>query len=647
MAPDSLAGPELIVLGKRAGQWVEGAARRAELGNRLVGRLEGLDQRLERLAARHHVTRGRGQQLRRRRSGRGVQENHHLGAGQHVRERTLVLLEELRIEGLGVCRRAEVARQFCFDDRGDLGACGLERGIERAEEAHALRVQAGVVGIERAGAVQRLQHQERLLLAPVDLEGGEVDIDVVAREVLQRLDKLDRLIQRRARLRQQQALGVCVLLCLLVTVLVALGLLLLDLGGGGRRLLGLGALGGLALLAQQLLLLLLAQPLHARLLLRRDGGRERDVVQPEIRVDRNQRGPHEELVALQHVLQAQQPDVGAQGNLAHAVRVEVELVVGELVEMRPNCMQLLERLADGALADERERLLGLEPHALHVRQLLHRVRSLPCEHRRKLLGAGNVARTQAVLDALGVDVAVCRVQLARRVHHLGGLDKIAAMLQNLCLNQIQINQRRRVLDCSLDQLQRLGRPAKVVLVLRQHVVRPQQRRGGLDRVVGRRELSGRRERGHIAEQQLLDDSRLGGVAVKHTNIAEDRRHALPDVDPQILVDQRAERGARRDGQRQAPQHVRGAVLLRQLLLEEAQAVRLGLGIDAQALLQAQIIRLVLRVPRQQLAVQRLGLRQLAQADVQLGDRLHVQQLVHHELLVLLEVCQRALVVAGL
>ena len=61
--------------------------------------------------------------------------------------------------------------------------------------------------------------------------------------------------------------------------------------------------------------------------------RDRLLVQPQVHRDGDIGRARVEPVRAQHVLQAQQVHVGAQRHLAHAVRVEVELVLDYLGEV--------------------------------------------------------------------------------------------------------------------------------------------------------------------------------------------------------------------------------------------------------------------------------------------------------------------------
>jgi hypothetical protein len=113
----------------------------------------------------------------------------------------------------------------------------------------------------------------------------------------------------------------------------------------------------------------------------------------------------------------------------------------------------------------------------------------PSKHGRELLRARDVAGPQVVLDALAVEVPICRVQLAGRVHHVGCLERVASVLrvraalarhlEDLGLDHVEINERRRVCNGGVNEAKGLRGVAVEVLVLGQDEVCPQQRRGRL------------------------------------------------------------------------------------------------------------------------------------------------------------------------
>ena len=53
-------------------------------------------------------------------------------------------------------------------------------------------------------------------------------------------------------------------------------------------------------------------------------------MKPKVDVDGTGGGPLEELVRPEHVLQSEEVDIGAESHLAHAVGVEVKLILDDL-----------------------------------------------------------------------------------------------------------------------------------------------------------------------------------------------------------------------------------------------------------------------------------------------------------------------------
>mmetsp|Transcript_124347 Transcript_124347/g.348258 ORF Transcript_124347/g.348258 Transcript_124347/m.348258 type:complete len:440 (+) Transcript_124347:267-1586(+) len=333
-----------------------------------------------------------------------------------------------------------------------------------------------VVCVVPAGQIkqldQGLQTMKQLPLSAHDVVRQNVCGGIIGAIHHEPLDQLVRLLH-----------GVPLEKLLAVRILVHLLGLAAGSGGGSRYLRRLRGLLPLLLVLQ--LLLVRGAQLGARtvaVLRRRPDGLAAGSHVEELQVDLEgvlRRTPVE-LVREEPVLHAEHGHVRLQGRLLQAIVVEIELVLGDVVEVLEGLVVLLQRLAVVLLPVVAPAHGGLVPHALHVVQVggLGRV-GLLGEEQRLLHAALRVVEPQQCPDALRVQVPVREVQRPYLLVPLGRLLEVAGVPVDPRLAKVELHERRRVVDGAVDVAERLLRLAEEVEVVCGDHPREEEARGGL------------------------------------------------------------------------------------------------------------------------------------------------------------------------
>ena len=281
-------------------------------------------------------------------------------------------------------------------------------------------------------------------------------------------------------------------------------------------------------------------------------------------------------------------------------------------------MALFQRLAALAESSIGVGALVLEPHALHLAQIVERGRVLARELGGYLLGLLDHVGAQHVLAALVVDEAVGGVERLGLVQPAHGLVVVARVLVDLALDHVELDQSGRVVDGLVDVVEsRLG-VANVVAVLGQIVVDPEEsgrRLLLLVASVARVEAATLGQMARVAGNQLANARQLGRVGVQVLELLVERRHALVQSATHVGVDGRAELVAAEKLERQAARHVRARILVAVLAIEGHARLHAA---QLEALLEAPIVGHVLRIALDEALVHLARLVQLFRLKVRVG-----------------------------
>ena len=521
------------------------------------------------------------------------------------------MLARLQVLGVERLHRGRGERRDVRAEPLHLGAhLGRDRlgTRKRQMEAHKLDMQRWRRRVDRIPLCQSAQREAPALLAQRKLKHREPRAQVPRRRLLQHARKAVCVLQRRGARRERLAVRVRIARRGVgVVVRRLLGRRRLGLRGTRLR----GTRLGLARLLRSLTLLLLAQLAAARRVRGRRGGRRGPcVVQLYVEADCALGCGDARGVRKDAILEAHRVCVGAQGHLAHAVRVKVELVVVDVLDRLVDLVVPLQGERCVAAALVRPGVLHQEAERLHLEQVRHRVRHIGLgEQLEHPLGLLHMVDPQQVLGRLGVQVPVLPVEQPGALHRIRSRLVGAGTFQDPRTRHLQLGHRRRVGERRVDVLQRPLRLARVRVVVRQAVHHPQVRRRRLLAVAAR--VPGSAE---LLEDPLKRRA-LRHVAVERLDVGEERGDVLHQRPLHVGARMALERVALSELQREPPQDGGARVFVLQALEQGQRLGGAGLGRRVRGAVrgqQAQHVRLVLRVPVHQGAPRRLRILLAAQ-----------------------------------
>ena len=201
------------------------------------------------------------------------------------------------------------------------------------------------------------------------------------------------------------------------------------------------------------------------------------VVQSEVDGDGQAGGLPVELVAPEDVLESEELHVGPQGHLAHAVGVEIELVLNDLREVPVHLMAHLECLPKLPQSVVGLGTVCLEPHTLHFIQIFHGTDTFSCEFGAHVLCGVDHVGGEHVGGALAVDVTVCGVESLRLRDGVHGPQEVPGVPQDGALHDVQLYEGGGVVQRPLQQGQGLLGVLEVTVVLRKVHQHKQNTRG--------------------------------------------------------------------------------------------------------------------------------------------------------------------------
>mmetsp|Transcript_29607 Transcript_29607/g.61784 ORF Transcript_29607/g.61784 Transcript_29607/m.61784 type:complete len:323 (+) Transcript_29607:927-1895(+) len=153
----------------------------------------------------------------------------------------------------------------------------------------------------------------------------------------------------------------------------------------------------------------------------------------------------------QLVLKFEQLAVGAKGDLADAVHVEVELILVKVLVVFDHGHVLPQTSSKLPLPPITIRHLQLIPRTLHIIQILLRIALVSREQRYPLPRLLHPSRPQQRPRSLVVNVPILVIQIPPRVDHIGGSLDVPALLQETGFELVKIHGSGRVLDALVDE----------------------------------------------------------------------------------------------------------------------------------------------------------------------------------------------------